>query len=70
MSMCYIDRYSSSFGRETLYKGERYYELNEYYLGSTLLNEALVVLNKMIFIFKDRNKIEKMSLITLIRWWC
>jgi len=63
MSQCYTDRYSRGF--ETYYKGDRYYMPSEYYLGSTPLNEALVVLDKMIPIFKDKNKIEKMSLITL-----
>jgi hypothetical protein len=63
MSQCYTDRYVRGF--ETYYKGDRYYMPSEYYLGSTPLNEALVVLNKMIPIFKDKNRIEKMSLITL-----
>jgi len=62
MAMCYTDRYTTM---ENYHKGERYYMPGEYYLGSTPLNEALVVLNKMIPIFKDRNKIEKMSLVTL-----
>ena len=65
MSMCYTDRYTSSFNSVNDHKGDRYYMPSEYYLGSTPLNEALVVLNKMIPIFKDRNRIEKMSLITL-----
>ena len=63
MSMCYTDRYTRGFERD--YKGDRYYMPGDYYLGSTPLNEALVVLNKMIPMFKDKNKIEKMSLITL-----
>ena len=62
MAQCYTDRYTTM---ENYHKGERYYMPSEYYLGSTPLNEALVVLNKMIPIFKDRNRIEKMSLITL-----
>ena len=63
MSQCYTDRYTRGFERD--YKGDRYYMPQDYYLGSTPLNEALVVLNKMIPMFKDKNKIEKMSLITL-----
>jgi len=63
MSMCYTDRYTRNELND--HKGERYYMPNEYYLGSTPLNEALVVLNKMIPLFKDKNRIEKMSLITL-----
>ena len=43
------------------HKGDRYYMPTEYYLGSTPLNEALVVLNKMIPIFKDKNRIEKID---------
>jgi hypothetical protein len=63
MSMCYSDRYSRTLDID--HKGDRYYMPNDYYLGSTPLNEALVVLNKMIPMFKDKNRIEKMSLITL-----
>ena len=65
MSMCYTDRYTSSFNLIVNTKVTDIIEPSEYYLGSTPLNEALVVLNKMIPIFKDRNRIEKMSLITL-----
>ena len=55
MSQCVTDRYVRSFNKD--YKqGDRYYMPSEYYLGSTPLNEALVVLNKMIPIFKDKNK--------------
>tara|TARA_R100001460_G_scaffold47746_1_gene85568 strand:+ start:20 stop:748 length:729 start_codon:yes stop_codon:yes gene_type:complete len=64
MSQCYTERYTR-YGEERDYKGERYYMPSEYYLGSTPLNEALVVLDKMIPMFKEKNKIEKMSLITL-----
>ncbi len=64
MAQCYTERYTR-FSSERNYRGERYYMPNDYYLGSTPLNEALVVLNKMVPMFKERNKIEKMSLITL-----
>ena len=36
-----------------------------YYLGTTPLNQALIAFEKMIPMFKNKNKIEKMSLITL-----
>ena len=44
-----------------------------YYLGSTPLNQAIVALNEMIPVFKNKNKIEKMSVITLTDGganWC
>src|SRR5210317_1627911 len=37
----------------------------EYYLGSTPLNEALVVMLKLVPMFKEKYKIEKMNFITL-----
>ena len=37
----------------------------EYYLGSTPLNEALIILLKLVPLFKNKYKIEKMNLITL-----
>jgi hypothetical protein len=37
----------------------------EYYLGSTPLNESLAVMLKLVPIFKNKNKIEKMNFITL-----
>ena len=62
MSMTYSDRYTST---GYTHKGDRFYLPGKYYLGSTPLNEALVVMNKMIPIFKSKNSIEKMTLITL-----
>ena len=37
----------------------------EYYLGSTPLNEALVVMLKLVPMFKEKYKVEKMNFITL-----
>ena len=38
---------------------------SQYYLGSTPLNEALIVMLKLVPLFKNKYKIEKMNLITL-----
>jgi len=38
---------------------------SEYYLGSTPLNEALMIMLKLVPLFKNKYKIEKMNLITL-----
>ena len=38
---------------------------SEYYLGSTPLNEALIMMLKLVPLFKNKYKIEKMNLITL-----
>jgi len=38
---------------------------SEYFLGSTPLNEALIVMLKLVPLFKNKYKIEKMNLITL-----
>ena len=35
MSMCYTERYSTSFNNSHGYKGDRYYMPGDYYLGST-----------------------------------
>jgi len=66
MALAYDDRYSGSyvFGKKT-HEGEMFYMPHNYYLGTTPLNQALIAFEKMIPIFKNKNKIEKMSLITL-----
>ena len=38
---------------------------SEYYLGSTPLNEALIIMLELVPLFKNKYKIEKMNLITL-----
>jgi hypothetical protein len=64
MALAYDDRYSSSYFQKS-YEGEMLYMPHNYYLGTTPLNQALIAFEKMIPMFKNKNKIEKMSLITL-----
>ena len=71
MALSYHGRYSAN-SRE-LWEGDNFNCPSEYYLGSTPLNQAIVALNEMIPIFKNKNKIEKMSVITLTDGganWC
>jgi hypothetical protein len=71
MALSYDGRYSSGFNRQ--WEGDNFNCPAEYYLGSTPLNQAIVALNEMIPIFKNKNKIEKMSVITLTDGganWC
>ena len=71
MALSYDGRYSSGFNRQ--WEGDNFNCPSEYYLGSTPLNQALVAFNEMIPIFKNKNKIEKMSVITLTDGganWC
>ena len=71
MALSYHGRYSAN-SRE-LWQGDNFNCPSQYYLGSTPLNQALVALNEMIPIFKNKNKIEKMSVITLTDGganWC
>ena len=63
MGMNYASRYSSGFNIE--WEGDNFGMPSELYLGSTPLNQALIAFNQMIPIFKNKNKIEKMSVITL-----
>ena len=63
MAINYNTRYSHSGNYD--YEGDNFGMPTEYYLGSTPLNQALIAVNQMIPIFKNKNKIEKMSLITL-----
>jgi len=71
MALSYHGRYTNSFDRT--WEGDNFNCPSEYYLGSTPLNQAIVALNEMIPIFKNKNKIEKMSVITLTDGganWC
>ena len=71
MALSYHGRYSAN-SRE-LWEGDNFNCPSQYYLGSTPLNQAIVALNEMIPIFKNKNKIEKMSVITLTDGganWC
>ena len=63
MGMNYASRYSS--GGLIDWEGDNFGMPSELYLGSTPLNQALIAFNQMIPIFKNKNKIEKMSVITL-----
>jgi hypothetical protein len=53
------------FSVKKTHEGEMFSMPSNYYLGTTPLNQALIAFEKMIPIFKNKNKIEKMSLITL-----
>ena len=71
MALSYHGRYSN--GTRDMWEGDNFNCPSEYYLGSTPLNQAIVALNEMIPIFKNKNKIEKMSVITLTDGganWC
>ena len=71
MALSYHGRYNS--GSRDSWEGDNFNCPSEYYLGSTPLNQAIVALNEMIPIFKNKNKIEKMSVITLTDGganWC
>ena len=66
LAMYYDHRYS---WRSYLKDGERRPDSvsipSEYYLGSTPLNESLIIMLKLIPLFKSKYSIEKMNLITL-----
>jgi hypothetical protein len=68
MGLYYEDRYRSR-GWDPLnpyyYKGDRFDIPREFWLGTTPLNEALVVMNKIVPMFKKKYNIEKMTFITL-----
>ena len=74
MALSYHGRYSSHTGTGgRMWEGDNFNCPSDYYLGSTPLNQAIVALNEMIPIFKNKNKIEKMSVITLTDGganWC
>ncbi len=63
----YYKHYYANRGRYSAndYKGYMIAPPEAYYLSSTPLNESLVVLNKIIPLFKNKYSIEKLSLITL-----
>ena len=69
MGLYYSDRYSYArrFNDIDGYmsRGENFGMPYKYHLGNTPLNEALVVCNKLISIFKKKYNIEKMTFITL-----
>jgi hypothetical protein len=66
MGLYYNDRYAfRSYDNSTYFKGDRFDIPKEFWLGTTPLNEALVVMNKIIPMFKKKYNIEKMTFITL-----
>ena len=66
MGLYYDDRYShKSYNSVDYYKGDRFDIPKEFWLGTTPLNEALVVMNKLVPMFKQKYNIEKMTFITL-----
>ena len=72
MALSYHGRYFNTINGKS-WEGDNFNCPSEYYLGSTPLNQAIVALNEMIPVFKSRNKVEKMSVITLTDGganWC
>ena len=66
LAMYYDSRYSwRSNYLSGEYKPDSVGIPSQYYLGSTPLNEALIVMLKLVPLFKNKYKIEKMNLITL-----
>jgi len=66
MGLYYEDRYTNrSYMDSYYYKGDRFDIPKEFWLGTTPLNEALVVMNKIVPMFKKKYNIEKMTFITL-----
>jgi hypothetical protein len=62
----YNERYTRDWRNNyETYKGDRFSIPNEYSLGTTPLNEALVVMNKLVPLYKKKYNIEKMTFITL-----
>ena len=62
----YNERYTRDWRNNTeTYKGDRFSIPNEFSLGTTPLNEALVVMNKLVPLYKKKYNIEKMTFITL-----
>src|SRR5210317_1813133 len=66
MGLYYDDRYTNrSWNDPYYYKGDRFDIPKEFWLGTTPLNEALVAMNKLVPMFKQKYNIEKMTFITL-----
>ena len=66
LAMYYDNRYTwrQSFNAQE-YKPDSVQIPGEYYLGSTPLNEALIIMLKLVPLFQKKYSIEKMNLITL-----
>ena len=65
MGLYYNERYTYRNDDNDQHKGDRYLVPDEFWLGTTPLNEALVVMDKLIPMFKRKYNIEKMTFITL-----
>ena len=65
LSMYYDHRYSWRSNWNGEHRPDSVGIPSEYYLGSTPLNEALMIMLKLVPLFKNKYKIEKMNLITL-----
>ena len=65
LAMYYDHRYSWRTNWAGEYRPDSVGIPSQYYLGSTPLNEALIVMLKLVPLFKNKYKIEKMNLITL-----
>ena len=61
----YDYRYNRKADMNDYPKGDNYYMPNQYHLGNTPLNEGLLVCNKLVPIFKQKYKVEKLTFITL-----
>ena len=61
----YEDRYSRMRGDYREDRGDEMGSPSEFYLGTTPLNESLVVMNKIVPMFKAKYNIEKLTFITL-----
>ena len=65
LAMYYDHRYSWRTNWDGDHRPDSVGIPSKYYLGSTPLNEALIIMLKLIPLFKEKYKIEKMNLITL-----
>ena len=68
MGLYYGDRYTRhdrNWDQRYYYKGDQFQIPEEFWLGTTPLNEALVAMNKLVPMFKAKYHIEKMTFITL-----
>ena len=65
LAMYYDHRYNWRHTWDGSHRPDAVHIPAEYHLGSTPLNEALIVMLKLVPLFKNKYKIEKMNLITL-----
>jgi hypothetical protein len=65
MGLYYNHRYTSYSSKANDYSGYNFAMPEQYNLGSTPLNEALIACNNLIPTFKNKYKVEKMTFITL-----